>query len=75
MAVLSGGRQSLADSAHTGPGPGSPVLSPLALAATLDAHHPLTVRLCSKRYGFVRIAGRTGDCGETPEDALPRDAA
>ena len=75
MTVLSGRRQSLVRSAHTGPGPGSCALTPLALAATLDAHHPLVVRLSSNVCGAAQIAGRAGDCGEAPEDAPASDAA
>ena len=43
MTVLSGRRLSLVHSARTGPGPGSCALTPLALAATPDAQHPLVV--------------------------------
>jgi hypothetical protein len=75
MTVLSGRRQALVDSARTGPGPGSCALTPLALAATLDAHHPLTVRLSSNVCGAARIAGQADDDGEAPEDAPRWDAA
>ena len=75
MTGLSGRRLTLVYSARTGPGPGSCALTPLALAATPDAHHPLAVRLSSNLCGAARIAGRAGDCGEARKDAPPRDAA
>jgi hypothetical protein len=75
MTVLSGRRLSLVYSARTGPGPGSCAFTPLALAATPDAQHPLVVRHLSNLCGAARIAGRAGDRGEAPKDAPPWDAA
>jgi len=74
MTFLSDRRPFLVDSARTGPGPGSGVLTPLALATALDARRPQAAcrypNMCGARY-----AGRAVSWGESAEDVPPWDAA
>jgi hypothetical protein len=74
MTFLSDRRPFLVDSARTGPGPGSGVLTPLALATALDARRPQAAcrypNMCGARY-----AGRAVSWSESAEDVPPWDAA
>jgi len=74
VTTLSDCRQALVDSARTGPGPGSCVLTPLALATALDARRPQAARPYPNACGAARYAGRA-DWSEPAEDAPPWDAA
>jgi hypothetical protein len=65
----------LVDSARTGLGPGSCVLTPLALATVPDAWRPQVARPYPSAYGAARYAGRAAELSESPEDTPPWDAA
>jgi hypothetical protein len=75
VTVLSDRRPVLVDSARTGPGPGSCVLTPLALATALRARRPQVARSYPPECGYARCAGRESHWGEPAEDAPPWDAA
>jgi hypothetical protein len=75
VTTLSDCRPALVDSARTGLGPGSCVLTPLALATALDARHPQAARPYPNACGAAWYADRAADWSEPAEDALPWDAA
>ena len=74
VTFLSDRRPVLVNSARTDPGPGSCVLSPLALATAIDARRPQVARPYPNARG-ARFAGRVVSWSESAEDAPPWDAA